>query len=238
MAVDDGTRMEILINTGGEFDATVGVTPTFGAIGAVTLESPTQIRVSDYEGAFGTAPYTETFTIKNQPSDPGVPYTFEVEVAVPKIYQITSTGLSGNQTLTVYGNNFYSGIAMNSLTGIMLMCRKNLLTEINKQDNKVADKLGWRDARFAKQDRFLNHEVSLKNEIDRAVDLLDGVTEGLKEGKLHLTEKLEVGEANQADHDDRRHEGVVDPRHSPCRHIDAEWDEHGLVPLFWTRTRS
>jgi transposase len=131
------------------------------------------------------------------------------------VKQCVEKGLVKGKRQIVDSTHIEADIAMNSLTGIMLLCRKNLLTEINKQDNKVADRLGWREARFAKQDRFLNHEVSLKNEIDRAVDLLDGVTEELKKGKLHPTEKLEkhmeLLEKAVADREDGAKDRLVSP---------------------------
>ena len=106
-------------------------------------------------------------------------------------------------------------VARNSLAGIVRLCRQNLLKEVERQEYKVAVKLGVRELRFAKEDRFISKEVGLKNEIEEAKLLLDGVTQELQRGKLHPTERLrkplELLEKAVAD----RAEGVKDRLVSP-----------------------
>ncbi len=135
------------------------------------------------------------------------------------VRQCIEKGLVTGKRQIIDSTHIEADIARNSLSGVILLCRKNLLTEIQKQDNKTADRLGWKETRFAKEDRFLNREVSLKNEIEKAVTLLEGATEELKKGKLHPTGKLgrdiEILEKAVADRED----GVKDRLVSP---VDAD----------------
>ena len=62
-----------------------------------------------------------------------------------------------------------------------------MLKEIEKQDAKLAEKLGLEETKFTRLDRFAKKEDELKNEIEHAKDLLDEATTNLKEGKLKPT---------------------------------------------------
>lgn len=107
------------------------------------------------------------------------------------VQQCIDKGLVTGKRQMIDSTHIVADIAMSSLSGLLLQCRRNLLKEVEKQDAKVAVKLGVRETRFAKDDRFISREVGLKNELNKAETLLEGVTEALKQGKLHINESLE-----------------------------------------------
>jgi IS5 family transposase len=131
------------------------------------------------------------------------------------VQQCIDKGLVKGKRQIVDSTHIIADIAVTSLTNLVKLCRKNLLREVERQEYKVAVKLGVRELRFDKQDRFISKEVGLKNEIEEAKLLLDGVTQELKRGKLHptdrLVERLEMLEKAVAD----REEGVKDRLVSP-----------------------
>jgi len=82
-------------------------------------------------------------------------------------------------------------MAVTSLTGLIKMCRRNVLQTIQKQDAKLAGKLGLTDMQMVKQDRFARKEDNLEEEIEQAGKLLDEVTQELKHRKLAVTPELQ-----------------------------------------------
>ncbi|MDD5039161.1 MAG: IS1182 family transposase [Dehalococcoidales bacterium] len=135
------------------------------------------------------------------------------------VKQCIDKGLVKGQRQIIDSTHIEADIAMSSLSGLLFMCRRNVMKEVERQDYKVAVKLGARELRFAKEERFIRKDVGLKNEIDKARMLLDGITEGLKQGKLHPTERLvkdlEILEKAVVD----REEGAKDRLVSP---VDAD----------------
>ncbi|MFC1934217.1 IS1182 family transposase [Chloroflexota bacterium] len=131
------------------------------------------------------------------------------------VQQCIDKGLVKGKRQIVDSTHIIADIAVTSLTNLVKLCRQNLLREVERQEYKVAEKLGLRELRFTKEDRFISKEVGLKNEIEEANLLLDGVTQELKRGKLHPTERLqkplEMLEKAVAD----REEGVKDRLISP-----------------------
>jgi transposase len=107
------------------------------------------------------------------------------------VQQCIDKGLVKGKHQIIDSTHIEADVARNSLAGIIHLCRKNLLREVEIQECKVALKLGAREIRFDKQDRFISAEVGLKNELEKAKSLLDGVTAELKKGKLHPNERLE-----------------------------------------------
>ena len=101
------------------------------------------------------------------------------------VKQCIDKGLVTGKRQIIDSTHIEADAAMSSLSGLLLQCRKNLLKEVERQEAKVAIKLGVRETRFAKEDRFISREVGLKNEMDKAGALLEGVIEGIKQGKLH-----------------------------------------------------
>ncbi|MFC1953474.1 IS1182 family transposase [Chloroflexota bacterium] len=131
------------------------------------------------------------------------------------VSQCIDAGLVKGKRQIVDSTHIEADMARNSLTGIIHLCRKNLLKEVEKQEYKVAVRLGAREIRFAKEDRFISKEVGLKNEVGKAMTLLDGVTEELQKGRLHPTERLqgplELLEKAVADREDGVKDRLVSP---------------------------
>jgi transposase len=131
------------------------------------------------------------------------------------VRQCIDKGLVKGKRQIIDSTHIIADMAVTSLTGLIKLCRRNLLREVERQEYKVAVKMGAREMRFEKQDRFVSAEVGLKNEIEAATTLLDGVTAELKKDKLHpterLKERLEMLEKAVAD----RAEGAKDRLVSP-----------------------
>jgi transposase len=110
-------------------------------------------------------------------------------------------------------------MAVTSLTGLIKMCRRNVLQTIQKQDASLANKLGLPDIQMVKQDRFARKEDNLEEEIEQAGKLLDEVTQELKARKLKVTADLQTNlqllEKAVADRDDGAKDRLVSP-------VDAE----------------
>jgi transposase len=131
------------------------------------------------------------------------------------VRQCIDKGLVKGKRQIIDSTHIEANAAMNSLSGLIHLCRRDVLRQVETQERKVAEKLGVKEMRFGQQDKYISLEVGLKNEIDKAKTLLDGVAAGLKQGKLHPTEKLvkplELLEKAVAD----REEGAVDRLISP-----------------------
>jgi transposase len=112
-------------------------------------------------------------------------------------------------------------MAVTSLTGLIKMCRRNVLQTIQKQDVGLADKLGLADLQMDKQDRFARKEDNLEEEIEQAGKLLDEVTQELKARKLKVTSELQTNlqllEKAVADRDDGAKDRLVSPVDTDAR---------------------
>ena len=110
-------------------------------------------------------------------------------------------------------------MAVMSLTGLIKLCRQNVLTTVAEQDTQLAEKLGLADLKIKKQDKFSRKEDNLEEEIEQAEKLLDGVAQELKAKTLAVTQNLQTHlnllEKAIAD----REEGAIDRLVSP---VDAE----------------
>jgi len=84
-----------------------------------------------------------------------------------------------------------ANITLSSLTGLVRKCRENVLRTIEKQDTKVAEKLGLKELQNAKPVKFASTEEGLKQEIEAAGRLLDSVTAELKAKRINPTEELQ-----------------------------------------------
>ncbi|MBN1189620.1 MAG: transposase, partial [Dehalococcoidales bacterium] len=106
-------------------------------------------------------------------------------------------------------------MAVTSLTGLVKLCRHNVLKTIEKQDAGLAEKLGLKDMRFTKKDKFTRMEDDLAEEIKKAENLLDNVTQSLKDKKLIVTPELQKDlgllEKAEADRDDKAKDRLVSP---------------------------
>jgi transposase len=131
------------------------------------------------------------------------------------VQQCIDKGLVKGKRQIIDSTHIQADIAINSLSGLIHLCRRDVLRQVEIQERKVAEKLGAKEMRFGQQDKYISLEVGLKNEMDKARTLLDGVTEGLKQGKLHPTEKLlkplELLEKAVADREEGAQDRLVSP---------------------------
>ena len=141
------------------------------------------------------------------------------EVFQQIVRQCVDKGLVTGRKQIIDSTHIIADMAITSLSGLIKMCRHNVLKSVADQDVKVADKLGIKDLQVVKQDKFTGVEERLEKEISEAEKLLDGVTGELKakrlEATLELQRHLNCLEKAVAD----RAEGAKDRLISP---IDAD----------------
>jgi len=106
-------------------------------------------------------------------------------------------------------------IAMSSITGLVRKCRENVLATIEKQDKKIAKRLGLKDLRKASDVKFASAEEGLQKEIEAAGKLLDRVTAELREKKLtpnaELAKDLELLGKAVADREEHAKDKLISP---------------------------
>ena len=131
------------------------------------------------------------------------------------VQQCIDKGLVTGKRQIIDSTHIISNTAMNSLTGLIKMCRRNVLKAISKQNHKIARNLGIKDVQVIKQDRFTSVEAGLDKEIEEAKTLLDGVTRHLRDKKLKVTPELknnlELLEKAVADREDGARDRFVSP---------------------------
>jgi transposase len=131
------------------------------------------------------------------------------------VQQCIDKGLVTGKRQIVDSTHIIADIAINSLTGLIKLCRQNVINTIEKQDAQIAEKLGLKETQFTKQDKYSRKEDNLEEEIEQAKVLLDGVTDELKQGNLETNPDLikDLGLLEKAVAD--REEGAEDRLVSP-----------------------
>ena len=131
------------------------------------------------------------------------------------VKQCIDKGLVKGKRQIIDSTHIIADIAINSLTGLIKLCRQNVLNTIEKQDAKIAGKLGLEDLQFTQQDKYSRKEDNLEEELEQAKALLDGVTAELRQGKLKVNESLinniNVLEKAVADREDGAEDRLVSP---------------------------
>ncbi len=131
------------------------------------------------------------------------------------VQQCIDKGLVKGKRQIVDSTHILGDVAITSLAGLLLLCRRNVLKEIEKQDSKVAEKLGIKELQVTRQDRFASKEEHLEKEIAQAKTLLDGVTAEFKQGKLkptmELRKDLDLLEKAVADREDGAKDRLASP---------------------------
>ncbi|MBI2850860.1 MAG: IS1182 family transposase [Chloroflexi bacterium] len=134
------------------------------------------------------------------------------------VRQCIDKGLVNGKRQIIDSTHVVADMAITSLSGLIKLCRRNVLKTVENQDTKLAEKLGIKDLQVVKQDRFTRMEEGLEKEIDEARSLLDGVARELKDKKLRVTpelqkdlELLEKAVADRADEAKDRLVSPVDP---------------------------
>jgi IS5 family transposase len=107
-------------------------------------------------------------------------------------------------------------ITIDSLTGLVALCRQNVLRDIEKQNPKLAEKLSSKKPQYTKQDRFARKEEHFEREVTKARSLLDSVTNELNQGNIEVTPELVkdlelLEKAAVTDRDDKAIDRLVSP---------------------------
>jgi transposase len=131
------------------------------------------------------------------------------------VQQCKDKGLVKGTRQIIDSTHIIADMAVTSLTGLIKLCRQNVLKTVEKQDSKLAEKLGLKDMRFTKQDKYNRMEDDLEKEIKQAENLLDNVTQLLKDKQLKVTPELQkdLGLLEKAvlDRDDKAKDRLVSP---------------------------
>lgn len=131
------------------------------------------------------------------------------------VQQCIDMGLVSGKRQIIDSTHIIADMAVTSLNGLIKLCRQNVLKAIEKQDINLADKLGLKEIKMVKQDKFARKEENLEEEIKQSEKLLDGVTQELKAKKLTVTPELqkdlELLEKSVADRDDGAKDRLVSP---------------------------
>ena len=131
------------------------------------------------------------------------------------VRQCIDKGLVKGKRQIIDSTHIVADAARTSLTGLVRICRRNVLQDIAKQDSRMADQLGAPEVPIRKQDRFTKLEEGLEEEVNEARGLLDAVTDGLREGTLKPTPDLRslelLEKAAVADRDDDSTDRLVSP---------------------------
>jgi transposase len=133
------------------------------------------------------------------PDDSTISYFRAIRLAEVKFRQIferlvqqcQEKGLVTGKRQIIDSTHIIADIAMNSLTGLIKLCRQNVLKSIEKQGCRIAEKLGLKDLEITHQDRFMPREEGLEAELASATRLLDKVTEELRSKRLKVTPELQ-----------------------------------------------
>jgi len=135
------------------------------------------------------------------------------------VKQCIEKGLVTGKRQIIDSTHITADMAVMSLTGLLLLCRRNVLREVTKQNTGLAEKMGLKEADYTKQDKFTDKEAGLNQEIEAGKRLLDNVAQELRDKKLklipELAKDLELLEKAVAD----REEGATDRLVSP---VDAD----------------
>ncbi len=107
------------------------------------------------------------------------------------VQQCIDKGLVTGKRQIVDSTHILADMTITSLTGLVSLCRQNVLRDIGDQNPKVAERLGIKEPGYSKQDKFASKEEHLEQEVEKAKDLLDGVTSELKGGAIKADERLQ-----------------------------------------------
>src|SRR5512136_2796507 len=105
------------------------------------------------------------------------------------VRQCIDKGLVKGKRQIIDSTPVIANISSRSLTGLVRKCRENALKTIEKQDTKIAERLGLKELINARQVQFASTEEGLQKEIAAAGELLDSVSAELKRKHINPTEE-------------------------------------------------
>ncbi|MFC1926047.1 IS1182 family transposase [Chloroflexota bacterium] len=137
------------------------------------------------------------------------------------VQQCIDKGLVTGKHQLIDSTHIESDTARNSLAGLLRICRRNVLDDVQKQNKKSAKRLGYEDFELTRQDRFTPKEEALEKEIEEAKKLLDGVTREFRKKRLraddNLKRSLELLEKAVADREEGSKDRLVSPTDPDAR---------------------
>src|SRR4030067_812498 len=129
--------------------------------------------------------------------------------------QCISKGLVKGNRQIIDSTPVIANITLSSLTGLVRKCQENVLKTIEKQDAKIAERLGLKKLQNAEQVKFASTEEGLQKEIEAAGELLDSVTDELILKKLipneELKKDLELLEKAVVDREEHAKDKLLSP---------------------------
>lgn len=131
------------------------------------------------------------------------------------VRQCIDKGLVKGKRQIIDSTPVIANISSSSLTGLVRKCRENVLATIEKQDARVAKRLGIKALKKAEKVKFASTEEGLQKEIEAAGKLLDSVTSELRAKRISPTEELQkdlelLGKA-VADREDHAKDKLLSP---------------------------
>jgi transposase len=147
------------------------------------------------------------------------------------VQQCIDKGLVKGKRQIVDATHIEADITINSLTGLVSLCRQNVLRDVEKQNPKIAEKLGIKEPQYTKQDKFARKEEHFEKEVLGARSLLDAVTAELDQGNIEVTPELvkDLGLLEKAAVTDREDEATdrlvspVDPDARAGKKTGKRW---------------
>ena len=131
------------------------------------------------------------------------------------VRQCIDKGLVKGKRQIIDSTPVIANISSSSITGLVRKCRENALKTIEKQNAKIAERLGLKELQKAEQVKFASAEEGLQKEIEAAGELLDSVTTELKVKKLipneELKKDLELLEKAVADREEHAKDKLISP---------------------------
>jgi transposase len=106
------------------------------------------------------------------------------------VQQCIDKGLVKGNRQIIDSTPVRANISLSSITGLVRKCRENVLKTIEKEDTRIAERLGLRELADAGKVTFASTEEGLHKELEAAAQLLDSVTAELKAKKISPTREL------------------------------------------------
>jgi transposase len=138
------------------------------------------------------------------------------------VQQCIDKGLVKGKRQIIDSTHIIADITINSLSGLVALCRQNVLRDIENQNPKLAEKLGVKESQYTKQDKFAKKEEYFQAEVIKAKSLLDNVTSELEKGAIKINPELvkDLGLLEKAavtDREDEATDRLVSPVDSDAR---------------------
>jgi transposase len=129
--------------------------------------------------------------------------------------QCINKGLVKGKRQIIDSTPVIANINLSGIIGLVRKCRENVLKTIEKQDTKMAERLGLKDLQNARNVKFASKEEGLKQEVEAASNLLDRITAELRVKKLipneELKKDLELLEKAVVDREEHAKDKLLSP---------------------------